>query len=82
MILCEATPDGRPLPYRLKAVPAKRGRPKSRESEARAIALWKAYEARKAGNSDLAFEQIANAAGVSVSTVRQAVTSHRKRRNK
>ena len=80
MISSDATRNGSPPPYRLKALPLRgRGRPKRQEPNARAIALERAYKARSSRNSDLAFEEIANAAGVSPSTVRQAVTKLRKK---
>jgi hypothetical protein len=44
------------------------------------IALAQAYEGRIPGKSDQAFKEIAKACGVSASTVRQAVTAYRKKR--
>jgi hypothetical protein len=83
MISSDATRNGSPPPYRLKALPLRgRGRPKRQEPRMREIALARAYEARSPSNSDLAFEEIAEAVGVSPSTVRQAVTAYRKKHPK
>ncbi len=83
MISGDATRHGKPPPFRLKTVPVRgRGRPKGWEHHVRQIALARAYEKHFTGNSDETFERIAETAGVSVSTVRQAVTAMRKHYNK
>jgi hypothetical protein len=66
---------------RLKVVHRKyRGRPRSPEAQARKIGIASVYgEARLSGfSSKEAFEQIAEALGMSEQTLRQAVTAWRK----
>jgi hypothetical protein len=78
MISGDTSRFGRPPPYRLKAVPLRRGRPKKRpEYWLRDLVAGRAYEAAD-GKSDEVFDHIAKAIGRSHRTVRQAVTAFRK----
>jgi ABC-type Fe3+-hydroxamate transport system substrate-binding protein len=70
---------------RLKVVHRKyRGRPRSPEAQARKFGIASVYgEARLSGSSSKeAFEQIAEALGMSEQTLRQAVTAWRKAQRK
>jgi hypothetical protein len=79
MISSDATRFGEPPPYRLKAVPLRRGRPKNPEHLARNVLAALAYKKRENGEaSDEAFDRIAKRLGTSDRTIRQAVTAFRK----
>ena len=81
MISSDTSRYGTPPPYRLKAAPLHKGRPKKPELFARRVIAALKYErsrALQAERSDEGFERIANELGISPRTVRQAVTAFRK----
>ena len=65
---------------RLRVTRGKRGRPSAPDQTGRSIAAALAYDAHP-GKSDEAFNEIAEAAGMSEQSVRNAVTSWRAWRN-
>lgn len=68
------------LEGRLKVIPPKRGRPRNPEADIRNLIAAMAYE-ESDGNSDKLFEHIPETLGTSPQSVRQAVTTQRKRKS-